>query len=164
MKKNLLTITIVCLLTISNWLQAQNNQNSLNQQELFKQFLGTWQATISEDSAEVWIFTQYGKAFLVTEEKVIKGQKSPNALNNISFSSKENRFIGYALYTSGSYVTWIGSFSSEKMFYIDLVQNLSPEMVTSKRQCLIENPNNWTYVILSKEGVKKGGLNFVRIK
>lgn len=40
-------------------------------------------------------------------------------------------FKGFALYVNGKYTTWIGSWTSEKKFSIDVVQNFKPETVSA---------------------------------
>jgi hypothetical protein len=47
----LTTVVFVFLMFISNVIQAQSTQTKLNQVELAKQFLGTWQGNTGKDTS-----------------------------------------------------------------------------------------------------------------
>ena len=76
MKKPCLT-TVICafLLFICNGIQAQTTQTKLNQVELMKQWLGTWQGDIGKDTVDLWEGKLYGKAVIINVYQVIKGKK-----------------------------------------------------------------------------------------
>ncbi len=66
MKKMHLTIGItVFILICSTGMQAQTTQTKLNQVELMKQFIGTWQSNVGKDSVDVREWQNYGSAFLM---------------------------------------------------------------------------------------------------
>lgn len=128
MKKIYLTITIaVFLLICLNGLQAQTTKSTLNQVELMKQFLGTWQATVGKDTVEVWESQLYGNAVITDVYQIIMGKKSPSYMNNMCFDSKDGKLKGFILNHDGNYTTWIGMFSTEKNFSGDLVDNFNPD-------------------------------------
>jgi hypothetical protein len=55
MKKSCsITMITLCLLLFTNTIQAQTAQTKLNQVELIKQIIGTWQSNVGNDTVEVW--------------------------------------------------------------------------------------------------------------
>jgi hypothetical protein len=160
MKKFYLTTTIaVSLLIFNNGVQAQTTQ--LNQVDLFNQFIGTWQTNVGKDTVELWETQQYGKAFVINVYRSIKGQKNPLYINSIGFDSKEGKFKGFIIWQGGAYSTWIGLFTAENKFSVDMVRNLNPETAYMKREHVFTNPNEWT---LTHYGVKTLEYKFKKVK
>jgi hypothetical protein len=165
MKKIFLTMTsAVFLLICINGLQAQTTQTQLNQLELFKQFLGTWQADVGKDTVEVWDCQEYGKAFIINVYQVIKDQKTPSYINNVGFDSRDGKLKGYVLWRDGAYLTWIGLYNSEKKFSVDIVDNFVPEKVWEKFEMGYINPKERTWTEFNKDGVKISEVKFVKVK
>jgi hypothetical protein len=165
MKTFCLTIMIiVCLLLSTNASNAQTAQPKLNQVELMKQFLGTWQANAGIDTVEVWEFQQFGKAFILNINRVVKGQKTPLNINNIVFNSELGKFKSFQLSTEGTYNTWIGLFTTEKKFAGDMVNNSNPEIVWGKIQNVLDNPKEFTFTFSNTDGVIGEELKFMKVK
>lgn len=61
----LATRIAVFILICSTGIQAQTTQTKLNQLELMKQFIGTWQSNVGKDSVDVREWQNYGNAFLM---------------------------------------------------------------------------------------------------
>src|SRR4030042_177985 len=160
----LTTMIAVFLLLCSNGIQAQTTKQKLNQVELMEQLIGTWQANVGNDTIEVWECQQYGKAFIINVHQVIKGQKIPLYINNLGFSSKEDKFKGYTLWSDGAYSTWIGLFNTEKKFSTDMVQDFNPKTTYAKFESVIENPKEWTWKALNKDGVKISEVKFIKVE
>jgi len=160
----LTAITVVILLLFTNGLQAQNAQTKLNQVELMKQFLGTWQANAGIDTVEVWEFQQFGKAFILNINRVVKGQKTPLNINSIVFNSELGKFKSFQLSTEGTYNTWIGLFTTEKKFTGDMVNNSNPEIVWGKIQNVFDNPKEFTFTFSNTDGVIGEELKFMKVK
>jgi hypothetical protein len=164
MKPFFLTTMVVLLLLCSNVTQAQSIQTKLNQVELMKQFLGTWQANAGTDTLEVWEFKQFGKAFILNIDRVVKGQKTPLNINNIVFNSELGKFKSFQLSTEGTYNTWIGLFTTEKKFNGDMVNNSNPETVWGKIQNVFDNPKEFTFTFSNTDSVVGEELKFVKVK
>ena len=156
------TLIFVFFLFISNGIQGQTKQ--LNQLELQKQYTGTWQANVGKDTVEIWEIRQYGKASIINVSHVIKGQKTPYYVNNLGFDSKADKFKGYSLRPDGTFITWIGFYSSEKKFLVDLVDNFNPEKVTYKFEMVYTNPKEGIWTGYNTGGVKTSELKFVKVK
>jgi len=155
MKKLCLTavIAVFCMI-ISNGVQAQTTQTNLDQLKLMQVFVGTWQHVISKDSIEIAEFQQYGNAFVENVYLVVNGKKSIEVMWNFGFSPKEGKFKIFQLRPSGNYSTWNGSFTTEKKFIGDRVQNFNPEKVLGKFEIEVETPTNFTVNFFNSDGVK----------
>jgi hypothetical protein len=164
MKKLILTMITVFFLVCSTGLQAQTTQTQLNQHELGKQFLGTWQANAGKDTIEVWDCQQYGEAFITNVSHVTKGQKTPIYINNVGFDTRDGKIKGYALWPNGDYTTWIAVFTSQNKFSGDLVDNFIPEKVWGKFEMVFTNPKESIWTQFNAAGVKTSELKFIKIK
>jgi hypothetical protein len=165
MKQICITILVVVFMQIiSSEVNAQNTTPTLDQVKLMQQFIGSWQAKSGKDTLEIWEFHQYGKAFIINVSQVVNRQKTSLYINNIAFSSKEWKFKGFALWPNGSYSTWIGAFTSDKIFKGDMVQNFNPETAYIKLQNVFKNPNEWTLTHTNKDGVKILEYKFTKVK
>lgn len=154
----------VSLLVCSIGILAQTVQTQLNQLELMKQSVGTWQAPAGKDTVEVWDYQQYGKTCVINVYHVIKGQKTPLYINNMGFDSKGDKFKGYVLYSDGNYLTWIGVFKSENKFLVDIVDNFIPEKIWAKIEIVHVSSKEMNWTQFNAEGVKVSELKFVKIK
>ncbi len=164
MKKLSLTMIAVFFLVCSVGVQAQTTQTPLNQRELMKQFLGTWQANAGKDTVEVWDYQQYGKAYIINVSHIIKGQKTPLYINNVGFDPKADKFKGYVLWPDGTYSTWIGYSVTEKKFLVSLVDSFNPDVVWYKWESVTLNPKEFNWTGYNADGVKGPELKFIKIK
>ena len=153
-KFNLTSMIAAFLLLFTNCIQAQTTQAKLDQLKLTQVFVGTWQHVISKDSIEIAEFQQYGNAFVENVYLVVNGKKSIEVMWNFGFSPKEGKFKIFQLRPSGNYSTWIGSFTTEKRFIGDRVQNFNPEKVLGKFEIEVETPTNFTVNFFNSDGVK----------
>jgi len=160
----LTTIVGVFLLVFSNGIHAQATTSNLDQIKLMQQALGTWQGDVGKDTVEVHEMQQYGKAFITTVYLIIKGKKSPFYINNYCFDSKEGNFKGFTLWADGDYGTWIGSYTYEKKFSVNVVQNFKPEPVNLKIELLYETPAKMIWTYYNTNGKKTGEDTFNKIK
>jgi len=154
----------VSLMVCSIGILAQTGQPQLNQLELLKQSIGTWQASVGKDTVEVWDYQQYGKTCVINVYQIINGQKTPLYINNMGFDSKGDKFKGFALYSGGNYLTWIGLFKAENKFLVDIVDNFIPEKIWAKYEMVHISSKEMNWTQFNAEGVKISELKFVKIK
>lgn len=166
MKRTFLTTVIVLFTFIFsiNRIQAQTTQRPVNQLEQMKQFLGTWRADAGKDTVEVWECQQYGKAFIINVSQVIKGQKKPLYINNLSFDPNDSKLKGYVLWPTGNSITWIGLFSSDNRFSGDYMNYFNPATTSWKSEIVFDNPKEWNLRMFNKDGVKTLELKFSEAK
>ena len=159
----LTSIIVVFLFFCSNGIKAQTTQTKLDQVELMKQFVGTWQMTVSEDTIQIFEVQQYEKAFISISYLLINGTKVFSSVLNLGFSSKDNRFRGFTLWSSGGYMTSISSFTSENKWVGDWVRNFNPEAVTEKFEIVFDTPSSMTISELTPGGIKTKEYRFNKI-
>jgi len=164
MKTFYVTATVVFLFLYTNGIHAQTTQTKLNQVELMKQFVGTWQRDIGKDTIDGWEIQQYDRAIVSTGYLVIKGKKSFVFTEAMSLSPKEGKFHGYTLWSNGNYGTWIASFNSEKKWSGNWVRDFNPEAVTGKFEAVFETPTNMTLTLFNIDGVKTGKAKYSKVK
>ena len=158
------TLVFVFLLFISNGIQAQSTQTKLNQVELAKQFLGTWQANTGKDTVQMWEGKLYGKALIANAYMVIKGIKSDSYMSCFGYDDRDDKLKGYNLLPSTDFGTWIGMFTSEKVFKIDGVDTFKPEIIWWKSEFEFKTPTEIIARNFSPDGVKTGEWTFKKVK
>jgi hypothetical protein len=160
----LTTLMFVFLLIYSIRMHAQTAKSNLDQLKLSLQGLGTWEANVGKDTVQVRENQQYGKAFTVNVYYKIKGTKSPLYMASFCFDSKDGKFKGFTLYANGEYFTWIGFWTTEKKFSLDLVQNFKPETVLRKVELVYETPAKMTWSNFKPDGTKTGEFKYNKVK
>jgi hypothetical protein len=105
-----------------------------------------------------------GKSFKGNVSLVIKGKKSPFYIANFCIDSKEGNIKGFNLNANGGYLTWIGVWTTEKKFSIDVVQNFKPETVSGKAELFYETSTNMTFTSFNSDGTKTGENKFNKVK
>ncbi len=155
---------LVFLFVVVNGVQAQTPQTTLNQNELIKQFLGTWNCDINKDTVEVWECKPYGEIHTTIVSLVVKGKKSDLYLNNAGFDKRDGKHKGLLLYPNGDYFTWIGAFTTDKKFCVDIVDNLNPEKILAKFEFEFITPTNWIMTRFTPEGMKVSEQKYTKVR
>ena len=160
----LTALMFVSLLIYSTGIHAQTAESKLDQFKLMQQGLGTWEANVGKDTVQVRENQQYGKSFMTNVSLVIKGTKSPFYIATYCLDSKDGKFKGFTAYANGEYVTFIGSWPTDKKFCFDVVQNLKPETVLRKVEVAYETPAKMTWTTFSSDGKKTGEFKYNKVK
>jgi hypothetical protein len=160
----LTTMIAVTLLISSNGLQAQTTQTKLNQVELAKQFLGTWQTTFGKDTVEIWDAKPYGKALIITVSQIIKGNKNDSYVCNIGYDDRDDKIKGFNLSPNTDYLTWIGMFTTDKKFNADALDTFKPEIVWWKNEIEFKTPTDMIVRGFDAKGVKTGEWTYKKVK
>ena len=165
MNKFYLTSMIAAfLLLFTNCIQAQTTQAKLDQLKLMQDWIGTSQQDYGIDTLEVMDFQQYGNAFIGTINRVINGKKSYWCTYNYLYSPKENKFRVFVFWPNGRYQTMIGSFTTEKKFCADIVQDFNPEKVLRRVETVAETPENYTATFINLDGVRSRPFKWYKVK
>jgi hypothetical protein len=159
-------ITTIALITIFslNVTKAQTKQPKLNQMELYKQFVGTWQAEIGADSIEIRECREYGQAYVIDVKRIIHGQEIPFYINNVCLDANDGKLKGFLLYPNGGYFTWIGSFTENNLFLGKIVFNFMPDVAWSEFHAHFINPTEFTCTNFNQEGAETIEMKFTKIK
>ena len=160
--KNFITSAIALFILLNS--HFINAQPKLKQIELYKQFVGTWQASIGTDSLEVRECREYGLSYVIDVYRVINGEKIPFYINNVSFDANDGKFKGFLLYPNGGYFTWIGSFTKTNFFSGKIVFNFMPEVAWSEFHADFINLNEFTCTNFNQEGTQIIEMKFIKIQ
>ncbi|HBC77647.1 MAG TPA: hypothetical protein DCZ51_03400 [Bacteroidales bacterium] len=164
MKKLCLTsLLFVSLLSFSIVIQGQNDQKQFDQLKLMDQFLGTWQMTTGGDTL-IAEFQKNGKAFVENDYSVKNGVKNWGSIWTYGFSPDEGKFKIFAVQSTGDYLTLIASFTSERKWVQEIVQDFNPEKVIMKGEFVFESSETATATSFNSEGVKTEEYKFLKIK
>jgi hypothetical protein len=154
----------VFLLLCTNGIQAQTVTPKLDQLKLMQTLVGNWQHVISNDSIEIVECQQYGNAFVENVYLVVNGKKSFEVIRNYGFSPKEGKFNVFQLSPSGNYSTWVASFTTEKKYYLNQVQNFDSDKVLLKGEIVFETPTNITATFFNLDGTTTGEFKWYKVK
>jgi len=110
------------------------------------------------------VFEQHGKAFVETDYNLIKGNKSLESIWSYSYSEKNGKFKIFALYSNGNYATWIASFTAEKKWVQELVQNFDPVSIIARAEIVFDTPSSFIGTIYDGKGVKTEEGRVTKVK
>lgn len=158
------TIIAVFLSLCSNEISAQTIQSELNQMELMKQLLGTWQRTTDEGTVEILETKLFGEAVIITLTNEIKGEKSPVFMELSGFDDRDGKIKGFLVFPNGKYVTWIGQFITEKTIRGNVVDNFNPEVILWIHEYVIINPKEIMSIGYDSKGIKTGESKFSKVE
>ena len=85
-------------------------------------------------------------------------------LNNYGYDDRDDKLKGFVLFLNTDFGTWIGKFTTDKLFKADGVDSFKPEIVWWKIEIEFKSP---TYMIVrnfNTEGVKTGEWNYKKVK
>lgn len=127
-------------------LQAQSNENSLDQVELLKQFIGTWEAEIAEDTSITWETIPLGKGFEATFTWKAKGEAYLTARGICGFAKRYQKVNMFILYPGGSIQRSLGEFVSETKMHMD-TYNYDHSKVWTKFEIDFPTPDSWNAIV-----------------
>ena len=163
-KLSFVTVIFVFLLFVSNGIQGQTGTTNLDQLKLSALFPGTWQTIVGKDSIEITESQQFGKSFVEQVYLVINNNKSLSYVNSFCFTHNQGKFLGFINFSNGYYITWIGSFVTEKKFNVDFVQNFNPESDLGKLEMDFGIPDKITMTQFNSGGIKTGEYTAIKVK
>ena len=154
----------VFLLIFTNGILAQTTQTNLNQVELMKQLIGTWQATVGQDTINIWEAKPFGKALIITNYNVIKGIASKPNINSIGYDDRDDMLKGFIIDYNAEFLTWIGRFTADKILKVDAVDTFKPEIVWWKNELEFITPTDMIFRGFDAAGVKTVEWNYIQVK
>ncbi len=162
-KRCLTTVIFVFLMLVSKGILGQTAQAQLDQLKLMEQFVGTWQMATGADTVIVEIQKQ-GKAFIENDYTIKNGQKNWGSIWTYGFSPAEGKFKIFAVQSTGDYLTLIASFTTEKKWIQEIVQNFNPEKIIMKGEFVFETPTTATASSINSEGAKVEEYKLTKVK
>lgn len=113
MKKSFsILIGVSVLLTFSLNTFSQSSEEELDQVELLKQLVGTWQADIAQDTVLIMKITHTGTGMYFIQEFQAKGKTYDTTSGIIGFSEDKQFVVGYSLWQNGNITHDLGHFVS----------------------------------------------------
>ena len=158
------TMIAVFLLLFPNEISAQTIQSKLNQMELMKQLVGTWQRTTDEGTVQILETKLFGEAVIETFTYEIKGEKSPVFMELSGFDDRDGKIKGIIVFPNGKYVTWIGQFITEKTIRGNVVDNFNPEVILWIHEYVILNPKEIMSIGYDSKGIKTDESKFSKVE
>jgi hypothetical protein len=161
MKTFFVTTMIVLLLFDANIAQAQTTQTKLNQVELLKQFVGSWQSEIAKDTTFLWETKSYGTGLECYFKIVTKGKIVTEGKQLWGYNKQVDKFIISALPKGADMMMLVVGFSSKSNFDLILYSDIShPEKVSWKIEGDFKSPDMFTETtILNNQRVKTDTYN-----
>jgi hypothetical protein len=154
----------VFLLLYTNGIQAQTVTPKLDQMELMKQLLGTWQSATDEGTVQILETKLFGEAVIITVTDEIKGEKSPVFMELSGFDDRDGKIKGFLVFPNGKYVTWIGQFITEKTIRGNVVDNFNPEVILWIHEYVILNPKEIMSIGYDSKGIKTDESKFLKVE
>jgi len=156
MKKPYLSAAIfISLLFSVNGLKAQTTDESLNQIELMKQFLGTWKAEIGKDTIFIMEGKTFGKGLDFYWKTDTKGNMLSEGKSIMGYDMMYNRIIEPQIWNnSPDIILWSGLFTAHNIYEAILLKDLAnPEnaIVKWKYEFKSNDKLECTYTVNKKE-------------
>jgi hypothetical protein len=165
MKKLCLTAVIfVFLLFVSNRIQAQTTQTKLNQVELIKQWLGIWQQNAGTDTINEMEIKSFGKALILAQYQLVKGKRSDLGIQLIGYDDRDDKIKGFNLAPNTDFGTYVGEFTTERLFKCDWLDTFKPEIIWSKTEVEMKSPSEMIGRGYDSKGVKTGEWTYKKVK
>lgn len=120
MRKSISLLLCLALLScLSLKLYSQSSDEKLNQAELLKQFLGTWEADIGKDSVVALQFTTLNNGLLIVQEDKANGIPYVTYQGIIGLSDDKEMIIATAITPNGMMIIDFGKFVEKDKYVID---------------------------------------------
>jgi hypothetical protein len=163
-KLGLTTVLFVFLLFLSNGIQGQTTQTKLNQLELTKQWIGTWQHNTSKDTIDGWEIKAFGKAVIFTGFQIVKGKRTDSAMEIGGYDDRDDKVKGIWVGINANLVTFSGMFTTEHLFKCDALDTFKPDIIWWKNEMENKSSNELIIRSFNPKGVKTGELIFTKVK
>jgi hypothetical protein len=85
-------------------------------------------------------------------------------MSTFGYDNRDDKIKGYNLLTSADFGTWIGMFTTDRMFKIDGLDNFKPEKIWWKAEFEFKTPTETIVRNFNPEGVKTGEWTFKKVK
>jgi hypothetical protein len=129
-----------------------------------KQWLGTWQNDANKDTVEIWEAKPYGKAIIANVYRVIKGVKSDVGVVNYGYDDRDDKLKGFNLYLNTDFITWIGVFTTDKLFKGDVLDSFKPDGVWGKNEVEFKSATEMVVRGYNDKGEYTGEWIYKKIK
>jgi hypothetical protein len=120
MKKSIvLHLALMLMFGLSLNLSAQSVEEELDQAELIKQLLGTWEAEIGKDSIIVLTFTSFNNGIELFQENKANGVTYVSYNGIFGFSVDKKMIFASAVAPNGTMINDVGRFVEKDKYVIE---------------------------------------------
>jgi hypothetical protein len=141
-----ITMIAVCMLIISNALQSQTPQTTLDQVELIKQLLGIWKCEIAQDTIEYSELKPYGTGVYADFKYVAKDKVFLEGKQLYGYDKKMGKFVVSVLVKGMDIQLAAMWFISEKICVVYNYRDISNlENATFKIEVEFKSPDIMLY-------------------
>ena len=98
----------------------------------------------------------FGKGIIETDYLVVNGKKVADSKWSYGYSPETGKFKFFAVFPNGNCQTWLGSFTSEKKWEQQMVEDFNPEKVQMKAELNFITPDSYTAFQMKPTGEKIG--------
>jgi hypothetical protein len=151
MKKIISKITVVFLILSSNGIRAQTGQPNLDQFELWKQTIGTWEYKISKDSTYTYSIEPYGLGGVGWSKITVNDKTIQESRFVVGYNTEMNKMV-YANLVKGKElaltVRWATAKNRSVRVDLNYVSNL--DNAPRKFETEIKSPDMYTEYIYMK--------------
>lgn len=161
--KKLLIISAVFMNICSVCVNAQKIQLKLNQVELMKKFIGTWQQEgPGKDTINEFEMREYNNALMQTNSSTISGIKIVQFTVTYNYDPASDNFKCFSLTPGGQLTTWRVKFSSDKEVYFERVEDLKTNKSILRNTAVFENTDHLISNNYNRDNVKTSSDKWVR--
>ncbi len=164
MKRILFTATVAVSLLFCFYSTRAQNTLKLNQVELMKQLIGSWEKTGTNDTVWGYEIQKYGDVFLQINYHSKGGTRFLDVVYTYCFypGSGKFRLIGHS--PAGVYTMWSASFTDEKKLTLYQVRDFQSGKVLLKHIVAITNPKKFIISAFTPEGKKTRETEWTKVK
>lgn len=159
--KNLLLVIYLSVIC-SVCLNAQISQQKLDQVELMKKFIGSWQSGNGRDTVKTWEMKEFNNAFMQVYWHTINGVGRAQNMCYYTYDKSKDSFKSFVLMPNGQLQTWHAKFTSEKEANFDRVQDLKSDVVVSRTTTIFDDNDQFTINFYNSDKVRTGTSRWVR--
>ena len=130
-------------------LSAQSSEDELDQVELLKQFIGTWETEIGVDSIIRFVCTPFGAGLYLHMEWKANGTAYYAAHSVLGFDSNRETIIMSHVWQGGNTAQEIGQFVTEKKLMMERFGPDQPNHAVALSELDFSQPNVivWTMLV-----------------
>ncbi len=151
MKKTILLLLWFSLLScLSISLSAQSPENELDQVELAKQWVGTWETSIDKDSVIRFVCTPFGSGLYFHMEWKADGKTYFAAHSVLGFSRNRETLIMSHVWQGGNSAQEIGRFVTDKKLMMERFLPDQPNHAVALSELDFSQPNVITWEMLGR--------------
>ena len=137
-----LLISSIIVIGFSLSARAQSSGTDLDQVELMKQFAGTWEAEVNEDTTFTWEMLPFGKGYDVTGYWKAKGETYSTIKSLFGFAKNKKIVSMFHQYQSGWTQIALGEFVSENKLETEFM-NFDHSVTLGKWVAVFASPDEF---------------------